>query len=318
MNTENDIQVSVCVVTYNQEKYIAECLESLVTQQTNFRFEIIVGEDCSTDNTRSIVQSYVEKYPDLIVPLFYEKNLGPVGNLKEVYKKAKGKYIAHMDGDDLALPNKLQKQFNILEENADCIICSHDMVSVDEMSKRKSKNYWTYPEGKVDIIALFKKLPFFAHSSKFFRKNLQDNWDEILKDNKTLDIEIHAYQLLKGNIYHLNIELGGYREGVGVTTNFNNKINPEIEMRVIKLYEWSIIYLNQYKSILIESYANYLLVLANNYAVIEGNELKFKMYTLKSLKLKFFSLKQLFMIFLIIAPNLGVKILKKRNDFNRN
>ena len=104
MNIENDIKVSVCVVTYNQENYIAECLESLVNQVTNFRYEIIVGEDCSTDGTRAIVQRYVEKYPNLIVPLFYKNNIGAVENIKKVYKKAKGKYIAHMDGDDIALP----------------------------------------------------------------------------------------------------------------------------------------------------------------------------------------------------------------------
>ena len=86
MNIANDIQVSVCVVTYNQENYIAECLESLVNQVTNFRYEIIVGEDCSTDGTRAIVQRYVEKYPDLIVPLFYKENVGPVGNIKHIYK----------------------------------------------------------------------------------------------------------------------------------------------------------------------------------------------------------------------------------------
>ena len=67
LSNKDDIQVSVCVVTYNQENYIAECLESLVTQQTSFKFEIIVGEDCSTDGTRAIVQQYVEQYPDLIV-----------------------------------------------------------------------------------------------------------------------------------------------------------------------------------------------------------------------------------------------------------
>lgn len=102
MKMESDIQVSVCVVTYNQENYLVECLESLVKQQTNFKFEIIIGEDCSTDNTRTIVQSYAEKYPNLIIPLFHEKNIGPFDNIKEVYRKAQGKYIAHMDGDDFA------------------------------------------------------------------------------------------------------------------------------------------------------------------------------------------------------------------------
>ena len=121
----DDIKVSVCVVTYNQEKYIAECLDSLVSQETDFKFEIIVGEDCSTDGTRAIVQQYVDKYPDLIKPIFHDQNVGAVENIKQVYLAAKGKYIAHLDGDDMALPTKLQKQFDTLEANPDCAICVH-------------------------------------------------------------------------------------------------------------------------------------------------------------------------------------------------
>ncbi|WP_254617165.1 glycosyltransferase family 2 protein, partial [Acinetobacter seifertii] len=85
MNQINEIKVSICVVTYNQEKYLAECLEKLVHQQTNFSFEIIIGEDCSTDNTRAIVQEYYEKYPDLIIPILYKENVGAIENILQVY-----------------------------------------------------------------------------------------------------------------------------------------------------------------------------------------------------------------------------------------
>lgn len=170
MNIENDIQVSVCVVTYNQENYIAECLESLVNQVTNFRYEIIVGEDCSTDGTRSIVQRYVEKYPDLIVPLFYKENLGPVENIKQVYKKAKGKYIAHMDGDDIALPGKLQKQFEVLEKNNDCVICAHQMELINENDEVVGIDHVLNPKGKYTTYDLYLIHTLFRHSSKMFFK----------------------------------------------------------------------------------------------------------------------------------------------------
>ena len=173
MNTEKDIQVSVCVVTYNQESYIAECLESLVTQQTNFKFEIIVGEDCSTDNTRSIVQSYVEKYPGLVVPMFYEKNVGAVENIKQVYKAAKGKYIAHIDGDDMALPGKLQKQFDILEKNQDCSICVHNMDAVDGNSNSMKREFTIFDEKKYSLIDMYLINPFFIHSSKMFVNKIE-------------------------------------------------------------------------------------------------------------------------------------------------
>lgn len=223
MNTEEDIQVSVCVVTYNQENYIAECLESLVAQQTNFRFEIIVGEDCSTDNTRSIIQNYIDKYPDLIIPLFYEKNLGPVGNLKEVYKKAKGKYIAHMDGDDLALPNKLQKQFDTLESNPDCVICAHNVIIIDNHSNILNiKNNFFKKNKKIKWREYVREISVFAHSTKFFlKKTLQLKLNNENLHEQTLDFELHLESLKYGDLIYLNENLGSYRQMAGVSSNKN-------------------------------------------------------------------------------------------------
>ena len=223
MNIENDIKVSVCVVTYNQENYIAECLESLVNQVTNFRYEIIVGEDCSTDGTRAIVQRYVEKYPDLIVPLFYKENLGPVENIKQVYKKAKGKYIAHMDGDDLAMCDKLQKQFEALEENPDCVICGHNMVLIDSNSNDLSvKNNFDRNEEKIDWKKYIKKPSTFAHSSKFFLKEtLRRKLEDKTLDKQTLDFELHLESLKFGDILYLEDKLGKYRQLAGISSNKN-------------------------------------------------------------------------------------------------
>lgn len=233
MNIENDIQVSVCVVTYNQEKYIAECIESLVTQQTSFKFEIIVGEDCSTDATREIVQRYVEKYPDLIFPLFYKENVGPVENIKQVYKKAKGKYIAHIDGDDMALPGKLQKQFEVLEQNAEFSICSHNVFAVSEKGE-VINNFWLHKEGVYNFEAYLKEMPFFVHSSKFF---LKEHLDVFLVNmgNNTFDFEIHFLSIKKGSVFHLNEKLGMYRLNVGVTKN--NRIKYHIYKSKINIYE---------------------------------------------------------------------------------
>ena len=223
MNIENDIKVSVCVVTYNQENYIAECLESLVTQQTSFKFEIIVGEDCSTDTTRAIVQNYVEKYPDLIVPLFYESNVGAVENLRQTYLKAKGKYIAHMDGDDLAMCDKLQKQFEALEENPDCVICGHNMVLIDSNSNDLSvKNNFDRNEEKIDWKKYIKKPSIFAHSSKFFlKKTLQKKLEDENLDKQTLDFELHLESLKFGDILYLEDKLGKYRQLAGISSNKN-------------------------------------------------------------------------------------------------
>lgn len=210
----DEILVSVCVVTYNHENCIAECLESLVNQKTNFKFEIIVGEDCSTDGTRSIVQKYAEQYPEIIVTLFYEHNIGPIENIKRVYEEAQGKYIAHMDGDDLALPGKLQKQFDVMEKGFS--ICSHNVSSIN--GDIVDPNFWQYDEGAYNWKFYLKNLPFFAHSSKMFvKEHLRDYVD--VMDKNTYDFELHLESVKYGLIYHLGDNLGIYRLNVGILTN---------------------------------------------------------------------------------------------------
>ena len=317
LDREDDIQVSVCVVTYNQEKYIAECLESLVTQQTTFKFEIIVGEDCSTDNTRKIVQQYVEQYPDLIVPLFYEENVGAVENVKRVYKAAKGKYIAHMDGDDMALPTKLQKQFDILEGNLDCNVCSHNMVEVylDEILKSKT---WVYPTGKYNLLQFYQKMPIFSHSSKMFRNKYKKTfWDDAFKNDNVLDIDIHILNLEDGDLYNLNEFLGKYRVASGVSQR-NNKYNPNIPIGVVRCYEKGMILFKDNSDsieVIRKSYALAMIKCAYNYAIHDKDVYNFREYVFKSFKIGFFSFHQLVFGFFVFFPKVFFKSVEIRNKY---
>jgi len=112
-------KVTVCLVTYNQEDYISECLESVVTQVTNFDFEIIVSDDLSTDRTREIVEKFSEKHPN-IKTLYRDRNIGAYENFIDTHDRATGEYICHLDGDDYWLPGKLQKQADFLDANHEC------------------------------------------------------------------------------------------------------------------------------------------------------------------------------------------------------
>lgn len=306
----DDIKVSVCVVTYNQEKYIAECLDSLVSQETDFKFEIIVGEDCSTDGTRAIVQQYVDRYPDIVKPIFHKNNVGAVENIKQVYLAAKGKYIAHLDGDDMALPTKLQKQFDIMEKNPQAIICSHKVLSLSE-NLLFEEEYWNYPEGEYGFIDLVKKLPFFAHSSKFFRVTDEDDLYNILCDVGTLDVELHLHQASKGTIMHLNENLGVYRLESGISAIKNYKINSKIVERMDFIYEKLLKSNLEAKNIIEYSHANYLLNTAYSYAISESDVTRAKMYIVKSIKKKLISINQPAFCVIIHFPIFGVEILKK-------
>lgn len=125
--------LSICIITYNHEKYIRQCLEGVLMQKTTFPFEIIIGEDCSTDNTRTVVQEFESRYPDIIKPIYHERNVGGARNGFEFcYPRLKGKYIAICEGDDYWIdPNKLQKQVDFLEQNPDYVLCFHRVKSVD-------------------------------------------------------------------------------------------------------------------------------------------------------------------------------------------
>lgn len=115
----NKIKVSVCITTFNLESYIAQALDSILSQETNFDYEVIVGDDCSTDKTREILLQYKAQNPDKVVLHFQEKNVGVNRNDYDLIHLAKGKYIAWCDGDDYWLTrDKLQKQVDILDNNS--------------------------------------------------------------------------------------------------------------------------------------------------------------------------------------------------------
>jgi glycosyltransferase involved in cell wall biosynthesis len=116
--------VSVAMITYNHEQFIAQAIESVLMQETAFVVELVIGEDCSTDGTRRIVQAYAAKYPNVIRALLPEKNLGMARNYQAVWQACGGKYIAWLEGDDYwRTPQKLQKQVALMEANPHYSMC---------------------------------------------------------------------------------------------------------------------------------------------------------------------------------------------------
>lgn len=138
---ENDIAVSIICNTYNHEKYIAEALDSFLMQKTDFRFEILVNDDASTDRTAEIIREYAEKHPDLIKPLLHEVNQESQGKDSSIdfqFPRAKGRYMAFCEGDDYWTdPLKLQKQYDALETHPELDICTHAVLRVERDTKKE-------------------------------------------------------------------------------------------------------------------------------------------------------------------------------------
>ncbi|MGN1340563.1 MAG: glycosyltransferase family 2 protein, partial [Oscillospiraceae bacterium] len=131
-NPAEDILVSVVLVCYNQEKYIAQALDSVLMQKTDFPFEIIVGDDASGDTTPDIVMQRCEQYPDRIRFIRRETNIGATRNAYELMLLCRGRYIAYLEGDDYWTDEyKLQKQADFLIGHPDYLGCTSRFHVVD-------------------------------------------------------------------------------------------------------------------------------------------------------------------------------------------
>ena len=143
------MKLSVFVVTYNQEKYIRQCLDSILMQKVDFDYEVVIGEDHGTDNTRAICEEYAARYPQVrLLPLI--ENLGVAKNWRRVLSECNGEYVAMCEGDDYwSDPYKLQKQIDFMEEDKDekYVMCFHEAMLVDEKSEiikeyKMGRDFW--------------------------------------------------------------------------------------------------------------------------------------------------------------------------------
>src|SRR5205809_2060265 len=133
--------VSVAMIAYNRERFIAQAIESVLMQETAFVVDLVIGEDCSTDGTRRIVQAYAAKYPNVIRAFVPEKNLGMAKNYETVWWACRGQYIARLEGADYwRTPQKLQKQVALMEANPHYSMCGTKTQFVTNSSDGAEKD----------------------------------------------------------------------------------------------------------------------------------------------------------------------------------
>jgi glycosyltransferase involved in cell wall biosynthesis len=149
--------VSVKMMTYNHAPYIAQAIEGVLQQETDFSFELVIGEDCSTDGTREIVFDYQKKNPEVIRVITSDKNVGAHKNSLRTEKACRGKYLAFCEGDDYwHNPKKLQMQIEYLEQHPECGLVFSDFDCFYEAYNRKINNYRNY-KGAINYIPEEKK-----------------------------------------------------------------------------------------------------------------------------------------------------------------
>ena len=134
------LKLSVIVLTYNQENTIAQTLDSILQQKHNYSYEIVIGEDCSTDRTREILLEYQSRHPDVIRLLLNEKNLGLIGNYFNVIEHCRGEYIMQCAGDDWWLPGKVALQIPYMDNHPECGMCYTDAVAIHVNRPMQDRN----------------------------------------------------------------------------------------------------------------------------------------------------------------------------------
>lgn len=213
----NEIKVSVALVVYNHEKYIREAIESILMQEVNFEYEIIVGEDKSTDNSRDILLEYKAKYPDKFVLIFHEQNVGGTKNIYDIFMNASGKYVACLEGDDYWIDNKkLQKQVDFLENNSEYLGVSH-VIEARDLQGNYMSRHPSSPEivGKDATVNLFLKGYYFSAVATVYRNIFLDksaDYSIYYKAHKYVgDLTLCMLLLDKGKIKVLDETMSVYR-----------------------------------------------------------------------------------------------------------
>lgn len=120
------------MVTYNHKRFLAQAIESALTQRTDFPFEIVLSDDCSTDGAPEIARRFAQRYPERIRLLSHEANLGLTRNIAQTIEACRGEYVANLEGDDYwTHPEKLQRQVDYLDANKDCTWCFTRATVID-------------------------------------------------------------------------------------------------------------------------------------------------------------------------------------------
>lgn len=210
------VTVSVMTTTYNHAPYIGQAIESVLAQQTDFAWEQVIGEDCSTDGTRAVVQEYGRRYPDRIKPILRERNVGRRRNFLETFSACQGQYIAILEGDDYwTSPHKLQRQVDFLDANPDCTICFHAVEARAESGVQPPKLVRaSRPRYTLEDLLEQNVIPT---CSVMFRNHLFDRFPDWYLQAPAGDWPLHVLNLHHGDAGYIDEVMAVYRvHGGGV------------------------------------------------------------------------------------------------------
>lgn len=306
-------KISVCIIAYNQEMFIEQTVNSALMQEVDSDFEIVISDDCSTDQTRSIVQNIAIKHPGKIRLLPKETNIGATKNLAKAIQACRGDYIALLEGDDYwTSSQKLQKQLDFLENNPDCSTCYH----ATQMVNRYGQVQLTLP------IAKYKKLisnlydliindSFMATCSIMFRNNFSDKIPDIFFVSDTIaDWPLNVLNAEYGDIGYIDEVMSVYRSNSSDIA-FTSKRTHLIMQEAVKINEAFNIYFDlKYQNIFNEKISNYFIVMSSD-CLIHG-EYKRGFWALRESVRRGYNTRRLIKFFFIDFPVILAKLIRRK------
>ena len=236
----DDVKVSVLCCAFNHEKYIEQCLNSILGQKTNFKFELLVHDDASTDKTAEIIRKYQKKYPEIVIPVFqeinqYSKNV----HISRTFllPKARGKYIAICEGDDYWVDDsKLQVQVDLMEKHPEIDMCTNGAVKIKD-----GKIVGHITPSAVQKIFTPKEVicgggNMFATNSILYRKSMRDVTPRFIQYME-FDYSIQVWGSLRGGILYIPKIMSAYRVMSDGSWSMRMRANPNAYIGHLKKVE---------------------------------------------------------------------------------
>jgi glycosyltransferase involved in cell wall biosynthesis len=227
-------KVSVAMIAYDHERFIAQAIESVLMQKTDFDYELVIGEDCSTDGTRAIVRDYGERCPERVRLLLPERNLGMIANSVATLKACRGEYIALCEGDDYWTdPRKLQRQVDFLDQRPDCAVCFHNVTVVREDASLQPWLYCPPSQKATSTLEDVLRSDFLPTCSVMYRRGLFGEFPPWYHAMSTGDWPLHILNAQYGDIGYLDRVMGVYRQhagGVFTGRSFDRRFQETMRM----------------------------------------------------------------------------------------
>ncbi len=229
------MKLSVCMITYNHAPFLREALDSALGQGTPFPFEIVIGDDCSTDGTREIVEEYANRHPDVIRSVSDGLNIGVTRNLARCIEACRGEYVALLEGDDVWTDAaKLRLQVQYLDDHPECAISFHPAEAVDAEGNPVASPWKPLRRKVFTLQDLLVGGNFIPTCSAVFRRRSDLAFPDWYFSSYIGDFPLHVMNAEHGDVHLIDRTMAAWRRHAGGV--YNSPGNTARNQETIKVY----------------------------------------------------------------------------------